>query len=103
MSVAFVPPLMCSCCNRRRAAWRREGQDPEAQGIVAAVSAATGVSVTMLMSRNRTGRVAMARALVATRIHRELHYGPSEIGEILERDHSSVIAMIRKIDKVRRG
>ena len=103
MSVAFVPPLMCSCCNRRRVAFRRAGQDLYALGILAAVAAATGISVPLIMSRNRTRRVAMARALVAARIYNELHYGPSDIGEMLGRDHSSVIAMVRKVERVRRG
>jgi chromosomal replication initiation ATPase DnaA len=83
-----------------RVTWSGAGQDPQVVGIVAAVVAATGISVTLIKSRNRTLRVAMARALVASRIHRELNYGPSEIGRLLNRDHSSVIAMFRKVDQL---
>lgn len=101
MSVAFVPP-MCSCCVRRKPPIRRAGQDPHVIGIIAAVVAATGISVTRIRSRNRTHRVALARALVAARIHQELNYNHTDIGALLGRDRTSVIAMIRKVDKVRK-
>jgi len=105
VNVALAPPLMCSCCSEKATEYRNLGRvpvritDPKVRAVIASVLLATGMRSSLVFSADKSHRVAMTRAIIAHRLRKELHYSYPAIGEFLERDHSSVIAMVRKVEK----
>lgn len=104
MTATWSPALTCSCCSRSSRDRREDCEsalsrvtDPQALEIITAVLLATNMRPSVVFSSLRTHRIAMTRALIAARLRAELQYSYPEIGHVLGRDHSSVIAMVRKV------
>jgi len=60
-------------------------------GIIGQVAETYGISSNQLLSRDRTKEVARARQVAMYRLREELHLSFPKIGEILSRDHATVM------------
>lgn len=106
MSVAFVPPLMCSCCSEKITVRRQNVRvpvgitDPRVRAVVAQVLLSTGIRSSHIFSPLRSREVSIARALIAYRLRYEMRYSLQAIADFLGRDHSSVSAMLVKIQRM---
>lgn len=80
---------------------RASNDDSDVQALIAQCAAAYGVTVELLMSRNREPMVVRARQEAYWHLRqRELSY--PAIGRIFDRDHSTIMAGVRRVDR-RRG
>lgn len=68
------------------------------KSLVARVAQRTGVTSAEIMSHDRRSRVSTARHIVAWILY-ERGYKYEHIGDMLRRDHSSIIAGVKKINK----
>lgn len=94
-----TPGLWCSCCSVIKVDLRSQripATDPRVRATITEVCEKTSVTYRELFSRRRHHRIAVTRAQIATEL-RTLGFSYSDIGRILWRDHSSVMAMVRKV------
>ena len=70
----------------------------EAKRIISDVAAHYGVTVDALMSDKRKRPLPDARAIIFWLLCYSLHMSTTEAGEALNRDHSTVLAAIKKVD-----
>lgn len=68
--------------------------------IIKSVSEQTGVSVGAIKGRSKVRAVARARQLVMYRAHRQHGFSLNQVGRVLDRDHSSVLCGVRRIEKL---
>lgn len=78
--------------------YRLEGTSPTHE-LVKRAASDYGISARLLMSRSQEPNVATARAIVAYILRHEHGLSYPRIGTIIDRDHTSVIPMVRKIEK----
>lgn len=69
-----------------------------ARRIVQEVCAETGVSPQQILSPVRTRHIVRARQFAQWRIYREVGISLPAIGRMFDRDHTSVLHSIRRID-----
>lgn len=62
------------------------------------LSELTGINPTKILSRDRTKRVSEARAMIAFTL-RNAGFGFTQIGKILDRDHSTIIYHVDTLTK----
>jgi len=73
-----------------RAEWK------QARVIIEEMAQIYKVSVDQILNYNRNYPLPLCRRMTALKIHNELGWGPSLIGIVLHRNHSTVIHMLRK-------
>lgn len=68
----------------------------QSQLILDEMSQVYGFSIESIKSESRTYPLPLCRRMTALRMYRELKWGPTLIGIVLERNHSTVIHMLKK-------
>lgn len=69
-----------------------------AQQIIEDVATLQSVQVKDIVSQSRKRSTADARAIVCYILHRHLGMSSTEVGKMLNRDHSSVLAAVKKVE-----
>jgi len=72
----------------------------KAEVIVLAAAVELGVSASAMLGKGRTRTVVRARDLAMLRIREELGLSYMEIGSLFKRDHSTVMAAVRRAERV---
>ena len=57
----------------------------------------SGIDTETLLSHRIGGNLPVVRRTIIARLHRELSMGPSAIGRVMNRDHSSICYALKKI------
>ena len=70
---------------------------PTALEIMKAVAEAYGITIEELRSHSRIARIATARAVVCYLLYRNYNYSTKDVGNMVLRDHTTVIHARNKI------
>lgn len=79
--------------------WRGPPPERSPSGVVQAVAQETGVQVSRIRSVERTRDVANARAIAAYVLRRLFALSLPEVGKELDRDHTTVLYAIRRVER----
>lgn len=73
----------------------KPSRQEQVETVIAITSAVFGVPVVVVMSRNRTERVAAARQAIYHILKAHLMLGVTEVGRFMSRDHGAVLSGLR--------
>ena len=71
--------------------------------LVAAAAGVLGISPERVMSRDQAGLTVMARWAVAHVLYRDRQWSQAQIGQALDRDHSTIHTALRRAENGLRG